>query len=383
MITWPHIYLLAFIATATLALIYTPLCMKIAEKTDFMDRPSVEAHKKHAKAIPLLGGVAILGAWLTAIIVGYFFVLSIHAESFAPGLAQDRDGISYVAGRVVIICLGAVLAAGLGLCDDKFSLRPGTKFIGQAAIAAIVVTWGGFRISIFFNNPLIIWGLSVCWFLLIFNAINFFDNMDGLAVGTATIALLLFSAVSAINGQHFIAILALLSAGAAAGFWFYNHTPACIFMGDSGSHLIGYFLAIVSAGTTYFSHNESPTRFPILIPFFILAVPLFDTLAVIVIRLRDHKPVYVGDHNHISHRFVRMGLSRKRAVQAVHMLALIVGLSVLPLLWGDERTALVIVTQALLMMLLVTFLQYAAKPEAGDENDMTLKSASEPEEEGV
>ena len=189
MITWPHIYLLAFIATATLALIYTPICMKIAEKTNFMDRPSVEAHKKHAKAIPLLGGVAILGAWLTAIIVGYLFVLSIHAESFAPELAENREGISYVAGRVVIICLGAVLAAGLGLCDDKFSLRPGTKFIGQAAIAAIVVTWGGFRISIFFNNPLIIWGLSVCWFLLIFNAINFFDNMDGLAVGTATIAL--------------------------------------------------------------------------------------------------------------------------------------------------------------------------------------------------
>ena len=377
MLSWSHIYIMTFIATGVLALIYTPICMKIANKTDFMDRPKAEAHKKHAKAIPLLGGVAMLGAWLTAIILGYLFIVTMQSEGIAPDLFKNREGISYVSGRVAVICLGAILAAGLGLCDDKFSLSPGTKFLGQAAIAAIAVTWGGFKISIFFNNPIIIWVISVCWFLLIFNAINFFDNMDGLAVGTATIALLLFSSVAAINGQHFIAVLGLLSAGSTAGFWFYNHTPACIFMGDSGSHFLGYMLAIVSAGTTYFSHNESPTRFPILIPFFILAVPLFDTLAVVVIRLRDHKPIYVGDHNHISHRFVRMGLSRKRAVQAVHMLALIVGLSVLPLLWGDEKTALVIVTQALLMMLLITLLQYAATPEANDENDMTPNEAEE------
>jgi UDP-GlcNAc:undecaprenyl-phosphate/decaprenyl-phosphate GlcNAc-1-phosphate transferase len=383
MISWPHIYIVAFIATSVLALIYTPICMKFAEKTDFMDRPSAEAHKKHARAIPLLGGVAILGAWLTAIILGYLFIISVQTEGIAPELAQNREGISYVSGRVMIICLGAILATGLGLCDDKFSLRPATKFLGQAAIAAIVVTWGGFRISIFFNNPLIIWCISVFWFLLIFNAINFFDNMDGLAIGTATIALLLFSSVAAINGQHFIAVLGMLSAGATAGFWFFNHTPACIFMGDSGSHLIGYMLAIVSAGTTYFSHNASPTRFPILIPFFILAVPLFDTLAVIVIRLRDHKPIYVGDHNHISHRFVRMGLSRKRAVQAVHLMALIVGLSVLPLLWGDEKTALVIVSQALLMMVLITLLQYAATPEADDEIEAAVETPEETEEEAI
>ncbi len=371
MVSWIHVYALAFVAAGILALIYTPIAMRVAEKTDFLDHPRGEAHKKHSKATPVLGGAAMVTAWLTAIVFGYICICNIRAQGFAPEIASGKEGLSHVSGRLFFVCLGAVLAAVLGLCDDKFSLRPGTKFLGQAAIAAIAVTWGGFKISIFFNNPIIIWCISVFWFLLIFNAINFFDNMDGLAVGTATIALLLFSSVAAINGQHFIAVLGALSAGTTAGFWFYNHSPACIFMGDSGSHFLGYILAVVSAGTTYFSHNASPTRFPILIPFFILAVPLFDTLAVVVIRLRDHKPIYVGDHNHISHRFVRMGLSRKRAVQAVHLMAMILGLSVLPLLWGDERTALVIMAQALLMLLLITLLQYAALPEPAGDDEKT------------
>ena len=147
------------------------------------------------------------------------------------------------------------------------------------------------------------------------------------------------------------------------GFWIFNHSPASIFMGDSGSHFIGYFAAVISSSVTYFHFDGSLTRFPILVPFFVLALPLFDTLMVCLIRWKLGKPFWIGDHNHISHRFVRMGLSRKRAVQLVHVLCLLTGLGALPMLWGSIATTAVIAVQMLLLLILITILQYAVDPQ--------------------
>jgi len=359
MILWQHLYLFVFLLGAVLSLSFTPLFQKIAEKADFMDRPKCEDHKKHAKATPLMGGAAMFSAWILAIIMGYIAVNAFNSGTFSRDLSDNVSGVNYVGGRVFFICLGAFLATALGLIDDKFALKAGTKFFGQFLIAAIAVSFGGIKISVFFNNPVIIWCISVFWIMLLINAINFFDNMDGLAVGTVTIAMALFTAVAAMNGQYFIAVFGALTCGVCVGFWFFNHTPATIFMGDSGSHLLGYLLAVMSASVTYFSRDYSLTRFPILIPLFILAIPLFDAFSVVIIRLYHHKPIYIGDHNHLSHRFVKMGMSRKRAVQMVHLMALIIGLSVLPLLWGDHKIAFVILAQAMLMLLFMSLIQYA------------------------
>ena len=130
-------------------------------------------------------------------------------------------------------------------------------------------------------------------------------------------------------------------------------------MGDGGSHFLGYMLAVISAKVTYFNPLVSESRLSLLIPLFILAVPIFDTLAVIVIRLLNHKPIYVGDHNHISHRFLHMGMSRKRAVLLVHLLCLIAGLGAMPLLWGDERSCLILIAQGVTILLMLTLIQYS------------------------
>ncbi len=358
MILWQHLYLFVFLLGAVLALGFTPLFQKIAEKTDFMDRPKCEDHKKHAKPTPLMGGAAMFSAWIFTIILGYIAINSFNSGALSRDLANNISGVNYIGSRVFFICLGAFLATAMGLLDDKLALKAGTKFLGQFIIAAIAVSFGGIKISVFFNDPVIIWCLSVFWIMLLINAINFFDNMDGLAVGTVTIAMALFTAVAAMNGQFFIAVFGALTCGVCVGFWFFNYSPATIFMGDSGSHFLGYLLAIMSASVTYFSRDYSLTRFPILIPLFILAIPLFDALSVVLIRLYHHKPIYVGDHNHLSHRFVKMGMSRKRAVQMVHLMTLIIGLSVLPLLWGDYKIAMVILAQALLMLLFMSLIQY-------------------------
>ena len=129
-------------------------------------------------------------------------------------------------------------------------------------------------------------------------------------------------------------------------------------MGDSGSHFLGYLAAVVSAGVSYFDMSFSQSRFPVLIPLLILALPLFDTMMVVVIRTINKKPFWIGDHNHISHRFVRMGLSRKTAVMLVHLLALNIALSSLPVYWGAFKTAAVIILQIIVLLAIITLLQF-------------------------
>ncbi len=354
---WSQIDLFAFLGGAVTVLLLTPLFQKLAEKTGFLDCPQSN-HKGHRQPTPLLGGAAMFTGWILCIALG---LLTVHFSSgcFAEALEPHLAGIRAVLPQLAILILGAFFAVVLGLIDDRWAMSAQVKFGGQFLIAAMVATWGGVKVGIFLNHPVLVWGITVFWIMLLMNSINFFDNMDGLAVGTVSIAMGFFSVIAALNHQYFIAAFAALSCGAGCGFWFYNYNPATIFMGDSGSHFLGYMAAVVSAGVTYFCKDYSLSRFPILMPLFILALPLFDTAMVVAIRTLNRKPFWIGDHNHISHRFVRMGLSRKQAVWLVHLMALTIGLGILPVFWGDFRTAAILVVQAFLLLLIVTILQFA------------------------
>lgn len=361
---WINIYGLIFFFAAIISLILTPFFMKIAIKTGFYDIPKGQDHKRHKSPTPLLGGLAIFASWSLCITI---CVLIARSGMISGGLGAKINlylgGIFSVYRNLFFIVLGALLAVLLGLYDDKWNMMAITKLAGQIVIAIIAVTWGDVKVSIFLPYPLLSWVLSILWIVAIMNAVNFFDNMDGLAVGVATIAFTLFTLAAYAGGQYFVAALGAVSAGATVGFWFYNHSPAQIFMGDSGSHFLGYLMAVMGVLVTYYNPDQTLTRFSILVPLFILSIPIFDLLAVVVIRLKLGKPVYIGDHNHISHRFVAMGMNRKTAVLCVHLLALAIGLSVLPVLWGDLRTIIVCAIQALTILALVTAIQYYAKKE--------------------
>ena len=239
-----------------------------------------------------------------------------------------------------------------------------TKFAGQFIIALLVTLYGGIRLNIFVENHYAVTAVTVFWIMLMMNSINFFDNMDGLAAGVIAIALGIFAIIAALNGQFFIAAISALSCGVCCGFWFYNMAPARIFMGDSGSHFLGFLAAVTAAEVSFFDISYSLSRFPVLIPLLVLALPLFDTAMVVIIRTLNKKPFWIGDHNHISHRFVRMGLSRPQAVLLVHLLSLSIGITALPIFWGDFKTAAILVFQAFLQLTVVTILQFAlAKKE--------------------
>ncbi|MFA6291784.1 MAG: MraY family glycosyltransferase [Victivallales bacterium] len=366
---WWNLYVVVFIVALTLGLILTPAFKKLAELTGFYDCPKEQWHKRHSKPTPLLGGLALCVSWALTIVIGIIASQSVRDNVLDRAVISNLPGISKVSSELVFICLGAVLATLLGLYDDKFNMSAKTKLAGQIAIAVLAVTFGGVKISFLMPTPFIAGAVTVFWIVLVMNSINFFDNMDGLAVGTAAIAFTFFAIVSAESSQYFIAVLAAATAGSAFGFWFYNHSPATIFMGDSGSHFLGYNLAVLGVLATYYSPSQASTYLPILIPFFILAIPLFDLCAVVVIRLRAGKPVYIGDHNHISHRFLNMGMTRKQAVLMVHLLAIAIGLSVLPLMWGDLRTTVISLMQAFTILLLVTLLQYKVKKPAEEKNN--------------
>lgn len=369
MLDWTQIYAAVFIVALGFSLLLTPLCRIIARKTSFMDVPKCENHKLHTDATPLLGGAAMFGAWILTICAGFFAAKFLLPSAGRDNLNEALSGINFVAMDFFIICLCAFAALLLGLLDDRKPMKAGTKFAGQFIIAVITALFSHTQISLFVGIPGISFCLTVLWFLFIFNSINFFDNMDGLAAGTSAIAFIFFTAAAIWNGQYFVASLGASLAGSVLGFWFFNHSPASIFMGDSGSHFLGYMLAVLSAKTTYYTPELSASPMNVLIPVFILAVPVFDTLAVIVIRIINGKPIYVGDHNHISHRFHHMGMSRKRAVLLVHILGIISGLGAMPLLWGDRKSCILLLIQGLAILLLLTLLQHFGKTTEQDKNN--------------
>lgn len=362
---WKLIYICVFAAGALSTLLLTPLFRMIARKTGFMDEPAAN-HKGHRKATPLLGGAALFCGWVICLAGGVATVMFDLAPKISGAVKGHLPGLLVSRSQMRYIVIAGLLAVLLGLWDDRRAMAAKWKFLGQFVVALIAVLGGQIRINLFICNPVATCAISVFWLMLLMNSINFFDNMDGLAVGTIAIAMGFFTCFAALNQQFFVAALAAMTCGCACGFWIYNAAPASIFMGDSGSHFLGYLAAVISARVTYFTHGGERSKLSLLIPLFILALPLFDTAMVVLIRTFNKKPFWIGDHNHISHRFVRMGLSRPRAVLLVHLLALCIGMGMLPVYWGDAKTAVVMVIQALLMMLIITVLQFALseKPDA-------------------
>ena len=218
---------------------------------------------------------------------------------------------------------GAVGMLLLGVLDDKHELRPASKFAGQFLIASLVAA-SGVRVSLFIPVTALHFAVTIFWILSVINAFNFMDNMNGLCAGLGAIGAWYFATVAAGDGQYLVALLAFLAFGALIGFLPYNFPRARAFLGDAGSHLVGYLLAVLAILPHFYS-ERNPHRWAVFIPLVVLAVPLADMAWVIVLRWRKRQPFYVGDTNHLSHRLVRLGLSRPWAVVWIWLGAVMIG----------------------------------------------------------
>lgn len=293
-------YMLIALAALGLAAGATPLVRQLAQRLGMLDAPS--PRKLHAIPVPRLGGLAIFGAFILALV---FF------------------GDRFYVNQVVGIFMGATLVSLLGLWDDRRSLPAWLKLLGQVLAAGILVA-SGVQISLF-RLPALNVLATVLWMVFITNSINLLDNMDALAGGVAAIAAVFFLLLAAMSGQYLVGALAAALLGACIGFLVYNVNPASIFMGDSGALFIGFILAAVGIKLRFPDNVDFVTW---MVPVLVLGLPVFDTSLVIVSRLRRGKnPVTSPGKDHMSHRLARRAGSQREAVLTCYLLAGVVGLA--------------------------------------------------------
>ena len=267
----------------------------------------------HSAPIPLSGGLTVMTGFFAPIVLGALgLLLSDRGSKFEIPLLY---GLSARAVQLLVILGGAFAMVVLGWLDDRHELRPLIKFSGQVLIA-LAVAWSGIRITLFIPSEIAAYFLTVLWILTITNALNFLDNMNGLCTGLGLIAAWTCAWAAAVQGQYLVATLGFLICGALLGFFPFNFPKAQAFLGDAGSHLVGFLIAVLAILPNFYS-SQTPHALAVLSPLFILGVPLYDLVTVVLIRWRKGQPFYVGDTNHISHRLVRRGLSRSHAVLVI------------------------------------------------------------------
>jgi UDP-GlcNAc:undecaprenyl-phosphate GlcNAc-1-phosphate transferase len=320
-----NVYLAAFIGALLTSLVALPLWRKWCVRIGLVDDPG---HRKiHDTPIPLAGGLAVLTGLLVPLIAATFLLkLNFFGEATTAPLLH---GLSKRAVQLAAIALGAVGMTIIGLLDDKHELTAVKKISGQLFIAFIVAT-AGVRITMFVPNVIFHYAVTIFWLLAVINAFNFMDNMNGLCGGLGAIGAGLFGLVAAYHGQYLVTIMALLTCGAVVGFLPHNFPKSRAFLGDSGSHLVGYMLAVLAV-LPHFINRDQPNRIAIISPLLILAVPLGDMVWVVLNRWRKGQPFYVGDTTHLSHRLVCAGLSKTTAVMLIWLVALVIGASALAL----------------------------------------------------
>jgi UDP-GlcNAc:undecaprenyl-phosphate/decaprenyl-phosphate GlcNAc-1-phosphate transferase len=309
----------AFAAALVTTLLALPLWRRWCWRINLVDDPG--RRKIHDTPVPLAGGLAVLTGLLLPLAAGALTLkLGLHVADHTFPIAHglERRGLELAA-----IALGAAAMVVLGVLDDKHELKPLPKFIGQLLIAVLVAV-ACKRITLFVPNVAFSYAITILWVLTVVNAFNFMDNMNGLCAGLGAIGAWQFAGIAAADGQYLVALIAFLTCGALVGFLPYNFPKARAFLGDAGSHLVGYLLAVL-AMLPHFYTKQNPRPLAVLSPLLVLAVPLADLAWVVLQRTLAGKPFYLGDTNHLSHRLVRAGLSRPRAVLLIWLLAAAIG----------------------------------------------------------
>ena len=369
--------ILLFLAAFALSLVVTGIARRAATRLKLVDNPG--QRKVHTIPTPRNGGIGIFWGLGLPIFAGILAISFLSVDQLA-GLAnlppEGRDTLArYLPGmlhhrNLAVLLLATTLAMHLlGLLDDRVTLPPWPKLLGQLAIAAALVGIGemmepgAFRLLTMLDR--IMPGgiflsalLSILWITALTNAFNFLDNMDGLAAGVAFIAALMFLISALVGGQWFISSLLVLFMGSLLGFLCYNFPPASIFMGDGGSMILGFFLSALTIRTTFYTPDSGAGRFVILVPLAVMAVPLYDLFIVSALRIARGRSPMTGDTNHFSHRLVRHGFSKRSAVLIIYAVTLASGLSA-PLLSfiHDTAGAVLVAMQVAAMLVIIAILE--------------------------
>ena len=300
-------YALLLGAGIVLALVLTPGARALGRRWGIVDVPT--QRKIHTTSVPRVGGISVTLAAMLAL-----------AGTAATGAADAAEVQSWVPAL-----LGGLLVFGVGLWDDLRPVRPGTKLVFQVAGACVVVVLG-VRIEhvtllgTTLGLGLLAAPLTIVWIVGVTNAFNLMDGLDGLATGLAIIAAGTCAAVSIFRGDVQGGLLLVAFLGALCGFLPYNFNPATIFLGDSGSLVVGYVLAV----TAITGLQKGATALAVAVPLLIFALPISETVLSVVRRTRGHgvRHVFAPDRGHMHHRLLGLGLSHRNAVLLLYVVSL-------------------------------------------------------------
>ncbi len=336
-------YLAILFTSFLISLILTPILRVLSHKYDIII-DTINERKIHKGKIPRSGGIAIAIATLIAVVYGF--------------AAHKSD---YILNHLLGVIIGGLLALAIGVYDDIKCISAEKKLLLEI-IAAIALVVSGIRIEavnipfwqiIHFSLPISII-VTVLWVIIIMNAINLVDGLDGLAAGIALIASIVIFSIVMLNGNGLAAVITIALIGGCLGFLRYNYSPASIFMGDGGSMFLGFILSAVSIQASYKGTNTAS----VLIPIMILGIPLLDTISAFVRRVIKHNNPFKADKDHIHHRLMNIGLTTRGCVMVLYILCGTLGAIALITSFMNDDTAAVILTITGMFMVIGLILFY-------------------------
>ncbi|HJI12239.1 MraY family glycosyltransferase [Adlercreutzia equolifaciens] len=343
-VTLRHFVVLGLLAFAVTYLC-VPLARRLALRLDAVDYPS--ARRVNKRPVPRMGGIAMAAGIAVALLVevaGEFFLgwagFYVHGDN-----TVNHPGV--MVGLLVIVLVGAL--------DDVYSLKPSVKLAGQILGATIIAGSGLLLSSI--ANPVgpgyiefgwFAYPLTVLYLVCFMNVINLIDGLDGLAAGISTIASFFLFIIAFGRGMEETAMLSIILLGVTLAFLRYNFTPASIFMGDSGSLLLGAMIGVISL----MGVMRSPTVIVLAVPLVIAAIPIADTAAAIARRLYHHRPIQQADRKHLHHLLLSRGLGVRRSVLIVYAWTALLGLGA----WVMSSSHGIVVWIVIVVLLIGSFL---------------------------
>ncbi|MDR1135196.1 MAG: undecaprenyl/decaprenyl-phosphate alpha-N-acetylglucosaminyl 1-phosphate transferase [Clostridiales Family XIII bacterium] len=311
----------SFLIAVVIAIITTPLAMRLAPRIGAVDVPSDE-RRMHTRTMPRFGGLGIFLGVTASIILAFTIFIPMLPEGYRDGQASKLIGIMAGGGLIYIV----------GVVDDIRGMPAKLKFLLQILCAAVVVAFD-VRITFLANiggggigylSDIVSIVFTVIWIVGITNTINLIDGLDGLAAGVAAIASISIAFTAFTSESMYTATVVMAAlAGGAIGFLPYNFHPAKIFMGDGGSLFLGFMLASVSI----IGPVKSATVIAIIVPVLVLGVPIFDTGFAIMRRLLNGRPIMEADKGHLHHRLMAAGMGQKRSVLTLYGVSGIMGVT--------------------------------------------------------
>ncbi len=292
--------LLAILAAFAVSLAATPLAGKLAAKCGCFDRPD-GARKLHKEPVPYFGGLAILVGFLASTVLFSLVMLGTIPQN------------------VAVMIVGGMSICFVGVLDDMYDMPALLKLMLQIAVSAFTAYFGGaIEYTTIFDKTIVFGAFSVpvtvLWMVLIINAVNLIDGLDGLASGVSALESFALLITSVIMGNTVCIVASAALCGAVLGFLPYNANRAVIFMGDAGSMFIGYIMACISV----FGLFKAQALFSIVVPALIFALPLLDTIVAFFRRVMKGQSPFKADRSHLHHKLIDNGFSPKRSVLAIY-----------------------------------------------------------------